>query len=65
MSTNKQQARAGLLVLKGILSEAGEEDLAKFNAALAAMREVSSQHGEYGELALSYIALEVASNADS
>jgi hypothetical protein len=50
-----------LLILKGILSDAPPEDMEKINAAANKIRAVLAESGDYGNVALTLVALEIQS----
>lgn len=60
---DKETARVAVLMLKGMLADASDEERQKYNAARAALVATMNTHGEFGELALQILALEQASEA--
>lgn len=52
--------RAGMLILKGMISDMNPEDRQTVDEAVSEIKQVIARHGDLGQFALSYVALELA-----
>lgn len=61
---NKEQAKAGVYVLKGMMTEASPAEQAKVNNAMAKINEVLGEYGDEGKVAITIIVMELAAKGE-
>lgn len=59
MSTEKKQAQAHLLMMKGAMSEMTEAERTKINEVAAAIRALVKDNGDEGLVAIAIVGLEI------